>query len=745
MTDYTLSVSTDDLGLGVIDGARVVMDRLRATASEQYPPIDVLYRIESATDEDGLCDFQLKFDDTSTYHKARIYDTNGVVVYTKVFFMPAEAVSLLDADVEPPSDVLLSRRVYAISEATGLRSLTSDVGNYVYAACYSDETAPNGGGLFYWSPESVADDDGGSVFQVNDVATGRWVRTGMSVANVSWFGAVLDGQSDDTGAMVSAFNYAISNDVPMYVPSGCALVDTKAMTKQSMPSGSRFVLFGDGMDSIIRVNDNQVVSDYSTVFRFETDGAVAVDRIEVRDIFIDHNATGSASPSPSTAYQHSHTFYIAIDSGGSCNDVRFENVVVSDPPADVFNNSGEGMVKKYTVSDCSVENRTRSRSDIQFTRAPEVSVISGFVGSRIECELDPGQPYSESSISISNSVVSILELSSRADHSASYLLSNVKVTGRVIFEYGVVSANGCEFTLGTYGSITNHQRFNLLLPGSMFSSTRFLLNYDADSGVVAGLYLYNITRDSQVSFERCRFELNYDGSLPVTPSGYAIFSNDDTFNTSAFMKSVTVDSCWFDQRLYGSVDTKANSPSNEWVLRDNTYGGVDHAIRIGSNSISLTRVVIDGGDFSAVTGSGFYLSASSSSASTIQFAGTHIGAKALVINGDGFAMTNMLYSGSRTVLSPNTPNEGFTGDRWIHPSPVIGGGHTYVCVAGSYLGSATWRLASQYGVKKDSSVNRPSVNSMDVGLLFLDTTLGANGKPIHYNGSAWVNESGASV
>lgn len=738
MTDFTLSVSTDSLGLGVIDGARVVVDRLRATASEQYPPIDVLYRIEQSTDEDGLCDFQLKFDDISTYHRARVFSLDGVPVYNKVFLMPAEAISLQDADSEPPSDVLLSRRVYAISEVIGLRSLTSDVGNHVYAASYSDASFPHGGGMFHWDSESVADDDGGSVFQVNDVATGRWIRSGMPKADVRWFGAIGNGLTNDTQAMVAAFEYAIANGVSMYIPSGCFLVNSKAMSKLDMPAGSRFVMFGDGMDSIIRVNDNQVVSDYSTVFRFGTDGAVAVDRIEVRDVFIDHNATGSATPSPSTAYQHSHTFFIAIDSGGTCNDVRFINVVVSDPPADVFNNSGLGGVKRYSVDNCSVENRTRSRSDIQFSRAPETAVISGFIGSRIESELDGSQPYSESSISISNSVVSILELSSRTDHSASYLLSNVKTTGRVIIESGFVSASGCDFALGVYGEITKFQRFNLLLPGSKFSNTRFLLNYTTGTSEVAGLYLYNTTRDSSVGFSNCRFEIDYAGPLPSDPVGYAIFSNYDTFNPSTYMNSITVDSCWFDPRLYGSVDTSANSPSNEWILRDNTYGGISSAIKLGSNASSLTRVVIDGGDFSGVTGNGFYLSASSSSASTINFSGVHIGAKALVIDGDVFAMSNMLYAGSRTVLSPNTPGEGFPGDKWIHPSPVIGGGLSYVCVSGSYLGAATWRLVEQYGIKKDSSVNRPAVNSMDVGLLFLDTTLDANGKLIHYNGSSWV-------
>ena len=93
MTNYTLSVSTDDLGLGVLASVRVVVDRLRATAADQYPPVDELYRIEQATDDDGLCDFQLKFDDISSFHRARVFDADGVVAYSKVFLMPPNHIS----------------------------------------------------------------------------------------------------------------------------------------------------------------------------------------------------------------------------------------------------------------------------------------------------------------------------------------------------------------------------------------------------------------------------------------------------------------------------------------------------------------------------------------------------------------------------------------------------------------------------------------------------------------------------
>ena len=156
-------------------------------------------------------------------------------------------------------------------------------------------------------------------------------------------------------------------------------------------------------------------------------------------------------------------------------------------------------------------------------------------------------------------------------------------------------------------------------------------------------------------------------------------------------------------------------------------------------------VVVDGGDFSSVVNTGFYFSASSSSTTTLNLSGTHVGSMALAINGDADSMSNINYRSIREVLSENTPSEGFVGDRWVKPTPEFGGGWVYVCTSGSYLGSATWRMVSQFGVKKDTTANRPSVSSIESGLMYLDTKISANGKAIWYTGTSWVNESGTVV
>ena len=48
-------------------------------------------------------------------------------------------------------------------------------------------------------------------------------------------------------------------------------------------------------------------------------------------------------------------------------------------------------------------------------------------------------------------------------------------------------------------------------------------------------------------------------------------------------------------------------------------------------------------------------------------------------------------------------------------------------------------------VKRSTTANRPTLTSADVGIMFLDTTLDADGKPIWWTGTIWVDATGAAV
>ena len=87
-----------------------------------------------------------------------------------------------------------------------------------------------------------------------------------------------------------------------------------------------------------------------------------------------------------------------------------------------------------------------------------------------------------------------------------------------------------------------------------------------------------------------------------------------------------------------------------------------------------------------------------------------------------------------------------TGDFVINSAAALGLYRGWIYGASSFIGVA------QIGAIKDTTANRPTktmlgvVNDTDwAGYLYFDTTLDADGKPIWWTGTAWVDATGATV
>ena len=94
MATYALTVSTNALGLGVINGATVRIEKRRIAIADTYPPINNLIQIAQATNSSGIATFLLQPDDLTTYHVAKIFDTAGIFIYERFFSMPPSETSL---------------------------------------------------------------------------------------------------------------------------------------------------------------------------------------------------------------------------------------------------------------------------------------------------------------------------------------------------------------------------------------------------------------------------------------------------------------------------------------------------------------------------------------------------------------------------------------------------------------------------------------------------------------------------
>ena len=67
-----------------------------------------------------------------------------------------------------------------------------------------------GGGVLYWDATSSISDNGGSVFSVTGVNTGRWIKIVYNDFTFEMFGAKGDGVTNDSTAIVNCINYVAS-------------------------------------------------------------------------------------------------------------------------------------------------------------------------------------------------------------------------------------------------------------------------------------------------------------------------------------------------------------------------------------------------------------------------------------------------------------------------------------------------------------------------------------------------------
>jgi len=111
MTTYTLTVSTNDLGLGVINGARVTVDRKRTQVTDVFNGQSIS-KNNVATNSSGIATIPLEPDDGSVYHELKIFDLAGILVYSKIFTMPPQAVAVTALPIQ---DIISSSATQAVA------------------------------------------------------------------------------------------------------------------------------------------------------------------------------------------------------------------------------------------------------------------------------------------------------------------------------------------------------------------------------------------------------------------------------------------------------------------------------------------------------------------------------------------------------------------------------------------------------------------------------------------------------
>lgn len=108
---------------------------------------------------------------------------------------------------------------------------------------------PKGGGWFKWSPTSVVADNGGTVCKLASVVTGRLIRVIEDHPTIpTWFGALMDGVTDDVVAVNNSITWAQNNGERWHLPAGTAKCTTAVLqTNRLHVTGE-----GRGVSNILR-------------------------------------------------------------------------------------------------------------------------------------------------------------------------------------------------------------------------------------------------------------------------------------------------------------------------------------------------------------------------------------------------------------------------------------------------------------------------------------------------------------
>lgn len=423
------------------------------------------------------------------------------------------------------------------------------------------------------------------------------------IITVRDFGAIGDGISDDTPALAMALRYGILTGSPIFLPAGIYLVDPERLSIAGRGKSNRFILFGEGARSVVKVKDGSINGPAKFLLRFKT--THDMDLIEIRDLTFDNNARGSPDPAATGnawAYQHSHTIQVA-PTAGTVKLVRFRNVIIKDPAADGFNCSfrGTASVLEFVVDNCSVTDRSRVRSDVCFVSLPISAHVNGFTGDVMEVEA-VAPSAQKIKLLYTNCKVKRLDFIA---HTQDWMTGNVEVSFDAViaaekanFSGVVLTATRCVFGISTDAKFN---RWHVLQPGSQITETLLLHKYDERTNMAGSLTVLSSRTygwRSNLRLVSCESRID-DNNKAVGPRGAAIVGlpgESPAVLDNAFLH---VEHHKFDARFETSVYADR---CGRVSLIENDYGGTSCAIKYRPGAPEALELSVSGGDFRRVKG-----------------------------------------------------------------------------------------------------------------------------------------------
>lgn len=556
------------------------------------------------------------------------------------------------------------------------------------------------------------------------------------------FGAVGDGSTDDGTALMAAFQYGMDNSVAVYIPSGVYRTKRNTLKLDSFPANGSLTIFGDGPTSIIKLEDNGITDTGQVMMRIKN--SVDLEAITLKDFVLDMNARTCAVPPGAYDWQQSHCLQLLPQAGTTTKLIKYENLIIKDPVADGMNVQATGRIKNWVIDHCAELDRTRVRSSIQMSYLPDKVTISGFVGKTIEAEPLASNTYvDKAQIQISNSHIEILDAAGAGAtdrEKTHWTVSNTYIESSTYVSY-------CKFTAVNCPRIPAPSVFSYNGKDCSMTQCTIYHPYDSDTNTLSSLVpRYSQSVEQGWTFNDCEFLIDTD----TTGNINGVLITPDQAVPVADMDKVRweFNGCKFDERAQATATAYR---VGTLVFNDCVMAGWDYVVRLATSNTYATKLYMHNIDSRKVTGDLFKVVWSTPDQTTTicqaYLTGDWLGDESFDLQTESGGVNinnNTIFRSNRVVMTDTTPTNGIRGDRLRRANITVGLPSEYQCTFTSATGTAVWRMIQQAGVGMDTTANRPTPTANDVGLLYLDTTLDADGHPIWWNGAAWIDAQGVT-
>jgi hypothetical protein len=565
-----------------------------------------------------------------------------------------------------------------------------------------------------------------------------------------------DGITNDSAGIQKLFDASIADGVPAYFPAGTYIIDpaVNIVYLNFTQDGQSLRVFGAGRGITVfkeRDDATKVSGRYTKMFYLYFNSSVQIDEISFEDVTFDKNGASNGAPpagAGSFEWEQAHVLQIAGNWGAGITpyirSFSWVRVAGRDKVAAFLNVAVQMQIGRVVLEDFYEDAWSGlfgERGDLEITCWSKDVTFDKVQARYIQTEPIAGYeagPGKEKHFRYSNCRIRVLQINepdSAADY-ASAMLVNCEMWAEFSTRGISVQMDNCTW---------RHNLAHWAKRGT-FANCTIRLPYNAGApGTVSPLIVQARAGYPQLwQLSNCEFVLD-SLDQTVRPTGRAIGINSSAKMTTKGELVVRADHCTFDPRFEGIVDAYG---VGEYHVRNSKLACHGVAFLVGGISTYIGELHLEGNDYRGCVGANLINLYRGNELWELRFNETLRISEAKVTTGSGTGSLEETYRIRPRMITSARPTtltgQGFlVGDEAINTLPSMASPVTrWRC---TYAGApGTWH-AVEWIVAKGASTSRPSLHANDSGVQYLDTTLDADGKPITWTGSAWVDATGAVV